>query len=645
MLKALEERLHGARAGRRGPRAGDRLPGLLPAGAAGHRRAARCPLLQGQAGGRAPRSSPSRWSAARSSSGCASPTGLGPDDVHAPADLPFFAKQDRELIGRNRLIDPCDIGDYIAAGGYSALAKVLTSMEPEAVIEEIKASGLRGRGGGGYPTGRKWEQCRQAPGDERYVICNADEGDPGAYMDRGLLEGNPHSILEGMMHRRLRHRRAARATSTCATSIRWRSLTPARPSSRRGSSVCWATNILGTDFSFDVKVARGGGAFVCGESTALMASLRGRGRRARGQGRPHRRARLSRSADRPQQRGDLGQRARASSCNGAGLVRRQGHREEQGHQDLRPHRPREEHRPGRGRDGHDAARDRLRHRRRGRRTARHIKAVQTGGPSGGCLPVSQFDLPVDYEALAAAGSMMGSGGMVVMDESACMVDVAKYFLRVPPGRVVRQVRALPPRHRPHARDPHRHHRGPGPHGATRHAQRPGLDHVGRARSARWARPRPTRCSPPCATSPTSTRPTSRTSVARPASARRWCATRIDPDLCTQCGVVRRRLPARSHRRGRRRTASTTTLCERCGICARPVPPKPSAESEGGIHGEDGDHHGRRGDDPDARGHQRPGSGPRGGHLHPQSVPPARRESHRGLPGVHRGGGREATAAR
>jgi NADH-quinone oxidoreductase subunit F len=119
--------------------------------------------------------------------------------VRKPADLPFFAKQDRELIGQNRYIDPRDIGDYIASGGYSALAHVLTAMDPEAVIAEIRVSGLRGRGGGGYPTARKWEQCRRAPGQERYVICNADEGDPGAYMDRGLLEGNPHSILEGMM--------------------------------------------------------------------------------------------------------------------------------------------------------------------------------------------------------------------------------------------------------------------------------------------------------------------------------------------------------------------------------------------------------------------------------------------------------------
>jgi NADH:ubiquinone oxidoreductase subunit F (NADH-binding)/(2Fe-2S) ferredoxin/Pyruvate/2-oxoacid:ferredoxin oxidoreductase delta subunit len=346
--------------------------------------------------------------------------------TRTPADLPFFAKQDRELIGRNQLVDPCDIGDYIASGGYSALAGVLTSMDPEAVIAEIKLSGLRGRGGGGYSTARKWEQCRRAPGDERYVVCNADEGDPGAYMDRGLLEGNPHSVLEGMMI-------GAYAVGSHQGYVYVRNEYPlavmnTREAIERARSLgLLGDNILGTGFSFDVKVARGGGAFICGESTALMASLEGEV----GEPRPKDVHTVERGyLDLPTALNNVETWANVPRIilNGAAWFAGKGTEQSKGTKVF-------------ALTGHvkntglvevemgTTLRQIIFDIGGGAQNGKAIKAVQTGGPSGGCLPVSQFDLPVDYEALAAAGSMMGSGGMVVMDESACMVDVAKYFLK------------------------------------------------------------------------------------------------------------------------------------------------------------------------------------------------------------------------
>jgi NADH:ubiquinone oxidoreductase subunit F (NADH-binding)/(2Fe-2S) ferredoxin/NAD-dependent dihydropyrimidine dehydrogenase PreA subunit len=345
--------------------------------------------------------------------------------TRTPSDLPFFAKQDRELIGRNQLVDPCDIGDYIASGGYSALVRVLT-MDPEAVIAEIKLSGLRGRGGGGYSTARKWEQCRRAPGDERYVVCNADEGDPGAYMDRGLLEGNPHSILEGMMI-------GAYAVGSRQGYVYVRNEYPlavmnTREAIERARDLgLLGDNILGTGFSFDVKVARGGGAFICGESTALMASLEGEV----GEPRPKDVHTVERGyLDLPTALNNVETWANVPRIilNGAAWFADKGTEQSKGTKVF-------------ALTGHvkntglvevemgTTLRQIIFDIGGGAQNGKAIKAVQTGGPSGGCLPVSRFDLPVDYEALAAAGSMMGSGGMVVMDESACMVDVAKYFLK------------------------------------------------------------------------------------------------------------------------------------------------------------------------------------------------------------------------
>jgi len=345
--------------------------------------------------------------------------------VRREADIPFFAKQDRALISKNRWVDPCNVGDYIAAGGYSALAAVLSWFAPQRVIEEIKASGLRGRGGGGYPTGRKWEQCRNAPGEHRYVICNADEGDPGAYMDRGLLEGNPHLILEGMLI-------GAYAVGSEQGFVYVRNEYPlavqnARVAIEQAREMgLLGHNILGTGFSFDVKVARGGGAFVCGESTALMASLEGKVGEPRAKDvhtvergyldQPSLLNNVETWANVPDiiRRGPAWFAARGTETSkGSKIFALTGHVKHTGLVEVRMG---------------TTLREIIFDIGGGPRNGKSIKAVQTGGPSGGCLPVSLFDLPVDFEALADAGSMMGSGGMVVMDESVCMVDFAKYFL-------------------------------------------------------------------------------------------------------------------------------------------------------------------------------------------------------------------------
>jgi NADH-quinone oxidoreductase subunit F len=195
--------------------------------------------------------------------------------IRTEAEIPFYRAQDRQILSQNRMVDPCVIEDYIVAGGYSALTRVVNGVASEEIINEIKSSGLRGRGGGGFPTGRKWTECCEAPGEEKYVICNADEGVPGAYMDRCVLEGNPHLVLEGMMI-------GARAIDARKGYIYVRN---EYPLAVKHSKIAveqarelglLGDNILGSSFSFDVDIARGGGAFVCGESTALMASIEGK---------------------------------------------------------------------------------------------------------------------------------------------------------------------------------------------------------------------------------------------------------------------------------------------------------------------------------------------------------------------------------
>jgi len=345
--------------------------------------------------------------------------------VPKESEIPFYEAQDRQLLFQNREVNPRSIEDYIAIGGFSALAKAIGSLAPEEIIRDIKMSGLRGRGGGGFATGRKWAECREAPSDEKYVICNADEGDPGAYMDRCLLEGNPFLVLEGMMI-------GAYAIGATKGYIYVRNEYPlavkhARLAVQQARKLgILGEDILGSSFSFDVEVARGGGAFVCGESTALMASLEGKV----GEPRPkdvH--TVIDGLWHKPTTLNNVETWANVPSIilNGVNWFASKGTKGSKGTKILAL--------TGRIKNTglvEVAMGTTIRHIvfdiGGGATNGKAIKAVQTGGPSGGCLPVDKFDLPVDFDVLYEAGSMVGSGGMVVMDESSCMVDVAKYFL-------------------------------------------------------------------------------------------------------------------------------------------------------------------------------------------------------------------------
>jgi len=340
-------------------------------------------------------------------------------------DIPFFKNQ-RKIVLRNcGFIDPENIDEYIARGGYQALYTVLKERKPEEVVQEIKDSGLRGRGGAGFPTGRKWSAVRDAPGDIKYIVCNADEGDPGAYMDRSVLEGDPHSVLEGMIiggyamgsNQGYIYVRAEYplAVATVQKAI--------RAAEERG---LLGKNILGSGFDFSIQVACGAGAFVCGEGTALLASIEGR------IGEPRQRPPSSTRKglwDRPTCINNVKTwvNVPAIILRGADWFASLGTEQSKGTMVFSL--------VGKVKNtglvevpmgmslgeliydvGGGIAGD------------KRFKAVQTGGPSGGCIPATLADLPVDYERLTEAGSMMGSGGMVVMDEDTCMVDVAEYFL-------------------------------------------------------------------------------------------------------------------------------------------------------------------------------------------------------------------------
>ncbi|MDY0093153.1 MAG: NADH-quinone oxidoreductase subunit NuoF [Candidatus Vecturithrix sp.] len=342
-------------------------------------------------------------------------------------DVSFYQKQHRLVSGLNEYLNPRRIEDYIAIGGYSALAKVLDNMTPEEVIEVVKTSGLRGRGGGGFPTGRKWETCRKAESEDgvRYVICNADEGDPGAYMDRSVLEGNPHLVLEGMII-------ASYAVGAHEGYVYVRAEYPLAVEhlnlalSQAENYGLLGQNILGSGHDFTIHVAKGAGAFVCGESTALMASLEGR------VGRP--RAKYVHTVER-------GLWNKPSCLNNVETFSNVPRILENGVDWFRSI----------GTEGskgtkifslvgkiHNTGlvevpmgislREIIFELGGGIPKGKQFKAVQTGGPSGGCLPEHLLDLHVDFDELNKAGSMMGSGGMIVMDEDTCMVDVARYFL-------------------------------------------------------------------------------------------------------------------------------------------------------------------------------------------------------------------------
>jgi NADH-quinone oxidoreductase subunit F len=340
-------------------------------------------------------------------------------------DLPFFRRQVRTILGRNEKLDPIRIHQYIEQGGYSAFARILAGKRPHEVVSEVKASMLRGRGGAGFPTGVKWEMLAAKNGGGKFLVCNADEGDPGAYMDRSVLEGNPHSIIEGML---------IGAYATGATEgvayVRTEyplaikhliiALRQARALGLLGKK------ILGTDFSFDISLVRGAGAFVCGEETALMRSIEGKIGEPRQrppypvqkgiEGKPTAINNVETWANIPVvfQKGAVEfARVGTGGDTGTKIFSLVGKVKNTGLVEVPMGTTLKEivFDIGGGPVGKSK-----------------IKAVQTGGPSGGCIPAEKFDLPVNYQSLSAAGSIMGSGGMIVMDEATCMVDVAKYFM-------------------------------------------------------------------------------------------------------------------------------------------------------------------------------------------------------------------------
>ncbi|MDH3258000.1 MAG: 4Fe-4S binding protein [Deltaproteobacteria bacterium] len=345
--------------------------------------------------------------------------------VVTEAEIPFYRAQNPTLLSQNRQVDPLSIEDYLAIGGYAGLARVLAGTEPEKVIAEIEASGLRGRGGGGFPTARKWAACRAAHGEEKYVICNADEGDPGAFMDRGILEGNPHAVIEGMLI-------GAYAIGAEHGYIYVRNEYPiavvhAREAIRQAMEYGFlGGDILGSGMRFDIDIARGGGAFVCGESTALMASIEGKV----GEPRPKDVHTVEHGLwNKPTTLNNVETWANVPSIinNGAAWFSGMGTDSSKGTKILAL--------TGKVRNTGlvevafgTTLRTVVEEIGGGASDGKAIKAVQTGGPSGGCLPAYLFDLPVDFDILWEKGSMIGSGGLVVMDEKTCMVDVAKYFL-------------------------------------------------------------------------------------------------------------------------------------------------------------------------------------------------------------------------
>jgi len=341
-------------------------------------------------------------------------------------DIGFFAHQTLIALKNRGLIDPEQINEYIARDGYRALAKALTSMTPEQVIKEIKDSGLRGRGGAGFPTGLKWEFCRKSPGDEKYVICNADEGDPGAFMDRSIIESDPHLVLEGMII-------GAYGIGANQGYVYIRNEYPlamkrleiAIDQARQYGLI--GENIFESGFNFDIRIQKGAGAFVCGEETSLIASIEGKPPEPRQRppfpaqsgvwGKPTNINNVETWATVPTiiLRGaewfsaigtekSKGTKvfSLVGKINNTGLVEvPMGITLREIIYDI-----------GGGIPG-----------------GKKFKAVQTGGPSGGCIPADLINLPVDYEQLIKVGSIMGSGGMIVMDEDTCVVDIARYFLK------------------------------------------------------------------------------------------------------------------------------------------------------------------------------------------------------------------------
>ncbi len=355
----------------------------------------------------------------------ASVCGAPVERLRCPTDQPFFSRQQRVVLENSGIIDPDSFKGYVAAGGYSALVQALSEMTPSDVLREVTASGLRGRGGGGYPTGLKWSTVAKMPADQKYVICNADEGDPGAFMDRAILESDPHRVLEGMAI-------AAYAIGASKGYVYVRAeyplaverLTTAIRKAKRSGFM--GSKIAETQFSFEVEIRLGAGAFVCGEETALMASIEG----LRGQPRPR--------PPYPAESGLWGYPTLINNvetfANIAPIIREGG----ESFASIGTEK-------SRGTKVFALAgtiqntglievpmgttlRDIIEVIGGGIPGGKAFKAVQTGGPSGGCVPERHLDIPVDYDSLKTIGTMMGSGGMIVMDETSDMVDVARYFM-------------------------------------------------------------------------------------------------------------------------------------------------------------------------------------------------------------------------
>ena len=350
---------------------------------------------------------------------------LWAEDAQSPASIPFFTHQRKNVLRNSGVIDPESIDAYAAHGGYQALRHALTEMTPEEIVETVLDSGLRGRGGAGFPTGRKWRFTHDAPGEIKYVVCNADEGDPGAFMDRAILEGDPHAVIEGMAI-------AARAIGAERGYVYVRAEYPLaishlKTALRQARDRGWlGPDILGTGFGFDIDLRIGAGAFVCGEETALLASIEGR----RGAPRPrppfpaqsglHGRPTLINNVetlanvpvvlrDGPAAYASVG----TESSKGTKVFALAGHICNTGLVEV---------------PIGTTLRELVFDIGGGVPSGRQLKAIQIGGPSGGCLPAELLDVPIDYESLTEHGAIMGSGGVIVLDDTACMVSVARFFL-------------------------------------------------------------------------------------------------------------------------------------------------------------------------------------------------------------------------
>jgi NADH:ubiquinone oxidoreductase subunit F (NADH-binding)/(2Fe-2S) ferredoxin/ferredoxin len=353
-------------------------------------------------------------------------TGPAGEVIHRQDDIPFYRKQMRIILRDCGRIDPTNIHDSIRAGGYEALAKVLSSMTSEEVIDVIKRSQLRGRGGAGFPTGRKWELCRAQPVKPKYLVCNGDEGDPGAFMDRTVLEGDPHAVIEGMII-------GAYAIGDVSKGFIYvraeyplavRNLTTALSQAEEMGLL--GKNILNSGFSFTIEIKRGGGAFICGESSALMHSIEGK------RGTPRQKPPRSIEAglwDKPTALNNVKTFASVPVIvnRGAEWYASIGTEKSKGTQVFAL--------TGKVKNTGlielpmgTTIREIVYDIGEGILDDKKGKAIQIGGPSGGCIPEELFDTPIDFDSLTSAGAMMGSGGLVVMDESDCMVDIARFFL-------------------------------------------------------------------------------------------------------------------------------------------------------------------------------------------------------------------------